>query len=103
MGFKRIYLLLVLSFIFGQTYPEIGDVHSLDIITWNIENFPKSNQTIDHVSTIINADKILVFEMTGLETPIRNVIVFPPYAVSNQILILSWYGWIYQVWCYSVR
>ena len=67
MGFKYIYLLLILSFIFGQTYPEIGDVHSLDIMTWNVENFPKSNQTIDYVSNIINDINIDIIALQEIE------------------------------------
>tara|TARA_Y100000746_G_C15441815_1_gene423218 strand:+ start:584 stop:1471 length:888 start_codon:yes stop_codon:yes gene_type:complete len=32
-----------------------GSIDSLDIITWNIENFPKSDSTIDYVSGLIQA------------------------------------------------
>ncbi len=32
-----------------------GSINSLDIITWNIENFPKSDSTIDYVSDLIHA------------------------------------------------
>ena len=33
-----------------------GDIHSLDIITWNIERFPKKDlQTIDYVNNFISA------------------------------------------------
>ena len=32
-----------------------GSENSLDIITWNIENFPKSDLTIDYVTNFISA------------------------------------------------
>ena len=32
-----------------------GSKNSLDIITWNIENFPKSEETVGYVSNLINA------------------------------------------------
>ena len=30
-----------------------GSLNSLDIVTWNLENFPKNNNTVDTLSTII--------------------------------------------------
>ena len=32
-----------------------GSNNSLDVITWNIENFPKNSETINYVSELINA------------------------------------------------
>ena len=32
-----------------------GSNDSLDIITWNIENFPKSSETIDYITELIQA------------------------------------------------
>ena len=32
-----------------------GSDNSLDIITWNIENFPKNPESVDYVSSLINA------------------------------------------------
>ena len=57
MIYKNIILFLVSSLLFSQTYPEIGSDDKLDIITWNIENFPKHNNTINYVTDIIDDAK----------------------------------------------
>ena len=54
MTYKKIFLLIFLSFVLSQDYPEIGSSESLDVITWNIENFPKHSNTITYVTEIIN-------------------------------------------------
>ena len=40
---------------------------TLDIITWNIENFPKSNQTVDYVTNIINQINIDIIALQEIE------------------------------------
>jgi endonuclease/exonuclease/phosphatase family metal-dependent hydrolase len=45
-----------------------GSENSLDIITWNIENFPKNSETINYVSELIvnlNVDIIVLQEITN--------------------------------------
>lgn len=66
---KRITLLLLLSFtapLLAQ-YTAAGSDSTIDIITWNIENFPKDGQnTIDEVAQIVsdlNVDAIAVQEI----------------------------------------
>ena len=54
MIYKKIFLLIISAFLISQTYPEIGSLEKLDIITWNIEHFPKHNNTIDTLSSIIS-------------------------------------------------
>tara|TARA_Y100001960_G_scaffold196781_1_gene205901 strand:+ start:119 stop:994 length:876 start_codon:yes stop_codon:yes gene_type:complete len=39
----------------GITQIQFGSEFSLDIITWNLENFPKHPDTIDYVAELINA------------------------------------------------
>ena len=67
MIYKNLLYIIFLTFSFSQDYPEIGQTESLDVITWNIENFPKSNQTINYVTNIINdinVDIIALQEIT---------------------------------------
>ena len=54
MIFRSTIYSLLLFTINAQTFPEIGSDETLDIITWNIENFPKNNQTENYVIQIIN-------------------------------------------------
>ena len=67
MIYKNLLYIIFLTFSFSQDYPEIGQTESLDVMTWNIENFPKSNQTINYVTNIINdinVDIIALQEIT---------------------------------------
>ena len=55
---KNILLIIFISVSFSQDFDELffGTDDALDIITWNIEWFPKNNQvTIDYVKQIIEA------------------------------------------------
>lgn len=63
---KLIYFTLII-FSFGQNYPEIGSNQSLDIMTWNIENFPKNNQTINYVTEIINDINVDIIALQEIE------------------------------------
>ena len=58
------YLIIILIFFFNgcakNTFTEplpytlsFGTEETLDIVTWNIENFPKSNQTVEYLSQLI--------------------------------------------------
>ena len=65
---KRFIIILSLSLLISQTYPEFGSSETLDIITWNIENFPKHNYTVDYVIEVveqINVDIIALQEISG--------------------------------------
>ena len=62
---KRIILaffIMLLSILWAEELPEIeyeklvvGEEQSLEIMTWNIQNFPKSEFAIDYAAEIINA------------------------------------------------
>ena len=64
---------IILSVIFlsgsiSQDFPIIGSDNSLDILTWNIETFPKHNETISYLTDIINdidVDIIALQEITN--------------------------------------
>jgi len=62
-----IYFLFLINAIISQTYPELGNTNSLDVITWNIENFPKSNQTTNYVSEIINDINIDIIALQEIQ------------------------------------
>ena len=55
--FKKIILTILINFCITQTYPEFGSSQNLDIVTWNIENFPKHPYTIDYVARILARSK----------------------------------------------
>ena len=88
MIFKRL-LLILLSCLFSQDYPEIGSTESLDVMTWNIENFPKNNNTIQYVEDIIesgNIDIIALQEIASqndFNTLVNNLDNWIGYRYSN--------------------
>jgi len=56
-----VYFLLA-AFVWAEELPEIeydkllvGDEQTLEVMTWNIQNFPKSEFAIDYAAEIINA------------------------------------------------
>ena len=67
MIYKKLLYILFFIFAFSQDYPEIGNVESLDVITWNIENFPKSNQTINYLTNIINDINVDIIALQEIE------------------------------------
>tara|TARA_B100000945_G_scaffold318092_1_gene322209 strand:- start:31 stop:933 length:903 start_codon:yes stop_codon:yes gene_type:complete len=78
--FKTILFIAIILFIScaktivndqGTTKYFFGTDASLDIVTWNIEYFPKNNKTIEYVSDIINslgADIIGLQEITDTDS-----------------------------------
>ena len=65
---KRVVLIFFFAFLMSQDYPVLGDDNSLDFATWNLEWFPKNNQTtLNYVSEIIeqlDLDVIAIQELT---------------------------------------
>ena len=60
----RIYLsLYFVSFVLTQTFPILGTDETLDVMTWNVENFPKHNSTINYLEDIITDIKIDVIAL----------------------------------------
>ena len=62
---KKIFIILT-AFTLSQDYPILGSDTSLDILTWNIEHYPKHNQTntyLEDIITQINVDIIALQEI----------------------------------------
>ena len=68
MYFKKMVILFLLAMSYAQTYPQIGRNETLDIVTWNIENFPKNNQTINYLSEIINEINVDIIALQEIES-----------------------------------
>ena len=64
-------LLLISSLLFSQDYPVLGSSQSLDFMTWNVEHYPKHNQTnsyMEEVISQINVDIIAFQEIESLSS-----------------------------------
>ena len=89
MIYKQLLIILLFSISLNQDFPEIGSSESLDIVTWNIENFPKSNNTVQYVTQIIesgNFDVIALQEIADqndFNTLISNLNNWTGYRYSN--------------------
>tara|TARA_Y100000996_G_scaffold411435_1_gene395573 strand:- start:34 stop:912 length:879 start_codon:yes stop_codon:yes gene_type:complete len=70
MTYKNLLYIIFLTFSFAQDYPEIGQTESLDVVTWNIENFPKSNQTINYLTNIINDINVDIIALQEIENQV---------------------------------
>ena len=94
MDMRQIIYIIILLFIScsEQTNVDIindnsfGSSSTLDIITWNVENFPKSNQTVDYMYDIISDINVDVIALQEIE----NQQSFD--ALINQ-LPNGWYGY----------
>ena len=67
---KNILVFIVISLLYSHDFDELyfGTDDALDIITWNIEWFPKNgNITIDYVTQIIQAIDVDVIAMQELD------------------------------------
>ena len=58
------YILNSEESIFNSSLNITGEENTLDIVTWNIENFPKNNLTNMHVKQIIDS---LNIDIIGLQ------------------------------------
>ena len=67
MRIRNFLFIILCVYSFSQTYPEIGSEQSLDIITWNIEHFPKSNQTVNYLTDIINDINVDIIALQEIE------------------------------------
>ena len=72
----KILTVIILNFIYAQDYPILGSSSTLDIITWNVENYPKHNQTNSHLIEIINEIDvdILAFQEIANNNAFNNLI-----------------------------
>ena len=83
---RKIAILFFIALSYTQTYPQIGSDETLDIVTWNIENFPKNEQTINYLSEIINDINVDLIALQEIES--QNSF---EDLISN--LNGSWYGY----------
>ena len=83
---RKIAILFFIALSYTQTYPQIGSDETLDIVTWNIENFPKNEQTINYLSEIINEINVDLIALQEIES--QNSF---EDLISN--LNGSWYGY----------
>jgi len=67
MTYKKLFIILLFSIFLSQDFPEIGSEESLDVITWNIEHFPKHNNTLEYVEAIIEAGNIDIIALQEIE------------------------------------
>jgi hypothetical protein len=59
--YKSISIFLLVAFQFAQ--PNLGSDATLDIMTWNIEHFPKAAETIGYVADFIQASNLDVIAL----------------------------------------
>ena len=55
------------SILFSQDYPELGSSESLDFMTWNVQNYPKHNQTNSYMEDIISQINIDIIAFQEIE------------------------------------
>jgi len=55
------------SILFPQDYPELGSSESLDFMTWNVQNYPKHNQTNSYMEDIISEINIDIIAFQEIE------------------------------------
>ena len=61
-------LIIFSSILFSQTYPELGSSESLDFMTWNVQNYPKHNQTNSYMEDIISDINIDIIAFQEIES-----------------------------------
>jgi len=65
---NKILILLSIGFIVAQDYPVLGSEESLDVMTWNVENYPKHNQTNSHLINVIDQINIDIIAFQEIES-----------------------------------
>ena len=84
MKAKKILILLTIGFLAAQDYPALGSSQSLDVMTWNVENYPKHNQTNSYLIDII--DKFLGFFRITLPSEGVFALYIPNQSGGNEAL-----------------
>ena len=64
---KQIFIIILLTLSFSQDYPVLGSDNSLDILTWNVEHYPKHNQTNTYLEDIITQIDIDIIALQEIE------------------------------------
>ena len=65
---KKIFIIIIFTFFLAQDYPILGSDTSLDILTWNIEHYPKHNQTNTYLEDIITQINIDIIALQEIES-----------------------------------
>ena len=94
---KILILLLITSCVIIEQLPEVqyekltfGTDSTLEIMTWNIQNFPKSEHTINYAAKIINA---IDADVIGLQEIQSDSAFFALVAQLNEIDKNNWSGY----------
>ena len=66
--FLEIDVLLRLNQYFHNSYKFKGTNHTLDIVSWNIENFPKNDVTINEMIPIIDSLNVDIIALQEIES-----------------------------------
>ena len=64
---KKIILMLFPALLLAQDYPILGSSQSLDVMTWNVQTYPKHNQTNSYLIDIINQINIDIIAFQEIE------------------------------------
>ena len=65
---NKLIISLMFSFLLSQDYPVLGSSQSLDFMTWNVENYPKHNQTNSYMVDIINQINVDIIAFQEIES-----------------------------------
>ena len=65
---KRILVTILFGCMIAQDYPVLGSSQSLDVMTWNVENYPKHNQTNSYLIDVINQINIDIIAFQEIES-----------------------------------
>jgi exonuclease III len=61
-------VIILSSILFSQDYPELGSSESLDFMTWNVQNYPKHNQTNSYMEDIISQINVDIIAFQEIES-----------------------------------
>ena len=64
---KRTLVTILFGCVIAQDYPVLGSSQSLDVMTWNVENYPKHTQTNSYLIDIINQINIDIISFQEIE------------------------------------
>ena len=67
MIYKKLFVLLLFSIFLSQDFPTLGTQESLDVMTWNVEHFPKNNNTLQYVEDIIESSNLDIIALQEIE------------------------------------
>ena len=87
-----ILFLLYFTFLFSEELPKIkydklsfGEENTLEVMTWNIQNFPKHEKTIEYVANVINAIDADIIGLQEIESDSAFVVLLKNLQTQNPI------------------